>query len=204
MSTLGGMERVILVRHAESEFSVRSACNGDPATPVALTEAGRAQARALGRLLADDPIDLCVTSEFRRVQETADVALEGRDVPRLVVPELNDIRVGRFEGGPLSEYRAWAHAHGPADECPGGGESRGAAAARFAAGFRLVLERAEPAILVVGHSLPIRYVIGALLEQDPTAAVEPVAYAEPHRFSAGQLRRALERLERWSAAPAFA
>ena len=199
------METVILARHAESEFSARAACNGDPAVGGgALTEVGREQARALGTLLAADDVALAVTTEFARTQETAALALEGRVVPLLVVPELNDIRFGSFEGALLADYRGWASNAGPADECPGGGESRAAAAARFARGFRTVLERPEPTALVVAHALPIRYVLGALLEHDPAATIEPVGYAEPHRVGAGQLGRAVARLERWAAAPVFA
>ena len=199
------MERAILVRHGESRFSVRNACNGDPTVEGGgLTEVGRAQARALGSLLADDPIELCATSEFARTRETADLALDGRDVERLVVPELNDIRFGSFEGGPLDEYRVWARAAGPADSCPGGGESRGDAARRFATGYRTLLARPEPTIVVVIHALPIRYVLSALLEQDPSAIVEPVEECEPNRFSAAQLERAAARLEAWAAAPVFA
>jgi probable phosphoglycerate mutase len=145
-----------------------------------------------------------VTSEFARTRETAELALEGRDVPVVVVPELNDIRFGSFEGKLLTEYRGWASTAGPADACPGGGESRASAAGRFARGFRAVLERPEGLALVVAHALPIRYVLGALIEQDPAAIIEPVQYAEPHRFSAAQVARAVERLERWAAAPVFA
>lgn len=199
------MERVILVRHAESEFSARGACNGDPRVEGGgLTEAGREQARALGELLEDDEIDLCAVSEFRRVQETAEIALAGRDVPRLVVPELNDIRFGRYEGGQLEEYRRWAHAHGAADDCPGGGESRVDAARRFCAGYRILLARPEKTVVAVTHALPIRYVLSALLEQNPAAIVEPVAHAEPTHFSAGQLERAVARLEAWCRHPVFA
>jgi probable phosphoglycerate mutase len=198
------MERVILVRHGESEFSARNACNGDPrAAGGGLTERGREQARALGLLLADDPVDLCATTEFARTRETADLALAGRDVPRVVVPELNDIRFGRYEGLPLEEYRVWAHAAPPDEACPGGGESRAEAARRFAAGSRRLLARPERTVLVVAHALPIRYVLSALRERDPTANVEPVRECEPHRCSAGQLERAVERLEAWAAAPAF-
>lgn len=179
--------------------------NGDPrVVGGALTAAGREQALALGDLLADDAIDLCVTSEFARVRETADIALAGRDVPRLVLPELNDIAFGRFEGGPLEEYQLWAHAHGPADDCPGGGESRVDAAGRYAAAFRRLLARPEKTILVVAHALPIRYLLSALIEQNPSAIVEPVSHAEPHRFSAAQLARATERLESWCRNPVFA
>jgi broad specificity phosphatase PhoE len=199
------VERVILARHGESEFSVRHAVNGDPEVAGgSLTATGRRQARALGDLLADDPIDLCITSEFERAKATADLALEGRDVPRLVVPDLNDIRFGRFEGRDLADYRAWAHSHGPAEDCPGGGESRVDAARRFAAAFRIVLARPEDTILIVAHALPIRYLLSALIEQDPSAVVEPVPYAETHRFSASQLERATERLEAWCANPVFA
>ena len=42
------MDEAILARHAESEYSVRGAINGDVAVPVALTERGREQARRLG------------------------------------------------------------------------------------------------------------------------------------------------------------
>ena len=198
------MRTVILARHAESRFSVTGTCNGDPASCEGLTDEGREQARALGRLLADDPLELCATTEFRRTQETADLALEGREVPRLVVPELNDIRFGSYEGALLTEYRSWAHAAAPDDACPGGGESRAEAAGRFARGFRVLLERNEDVVLAVAHALPIRYVLSALLEQDPAAVVEPVAYAEPSRFTAGQLERAVLRLARWSERPAWA
>lgn len=198
------MDGLILARHAESRFSARHACNGDPATCEGLTEDGWEQAAALGRLLADDTLDLCVTSQFRRAQETAGRALAGRDVPRLVVPELDDIRFGSFEGALLADYRRWAHAAAPDEDGPGGGESRAAAAARFARGFRVVLARPEARVLVVCHALPIRYLLGALLERDPAAVVEPVAYAEPHRFSAGQVDRAVDRLERWAQQPAWA
>lgn len=198
-----GVERLIAARHAESRFSVRSACNGDPAACEGLTETGREQARALGLLIADDEIDLCATTEFRRAQETADIALGDREVPRVVVPELNDIRFGSFEGGTLDEYREWAHTADPGEECPGGGESRAAAALRFAHGFRALLEREEATVFLVAHALPIRYLLSALIERDPSAVVEPVAHAEPNRFSAEQVERAVQRLERWAAAPAW-
>lgn len=198
------MNTIILARHGESEFSARAACNGDPTVAGSLTETGRRQAQALGMLLADDELDLCATTEFPRTRETADIALAGRDVPRLVVPELNDIRFGRFEGGLLDEYRKWAHSAGPGDDCPGGGESRAAAARRFAAGFRTLLDRPEARVLVIAHALPIRYVLGALIERDPSADVEPVAHAEPHRFSSEQIERAVARLERWAANPVWA
>jgi 2,3-bisphosphoglycerate-dependent phosphoglycerate mutase len=197
------VETVILARHGESELSAAGLVSGDPVEPRGLTEIGRGQARRLGELLADEAIDLCVTSEFVRVRETADLALAGREVPRVVVPELNDVRFGEFEGGPFDDYRAWARERDPT-EAPPSGESRAEVAARYVRGFRRVLERAEATILVVAHGLPLRYTLLALEGLDPTPIVEQVPLAEPYRLSRGDLERATTRLERWSRRPVWA
>ena len=198
------MERLVLARHAESVLSARGLISGDPGACGGLTATGQAQAAALGERLRDERIDLAATSSFRRTQETANRALEGRDVPRLVVPELDDIRVGSFEGGPLQAYRDWAWAHGPLEPGPGGGESRAEATRRFARGFRLLLERDEASILHVGHSLPLRYLLNAAAGQDPRARSELVDHAAAEILDAQAVETAVARLERWCASPAFA
>ena len=195
------MEQVILARHGESKFSLAGTVNGDPGIACPLTTAGEEQARRLGDRLRDTKLDLCVTSEFERVQQTADLALEGRSVPRLVLPELNDVRFGRFEGGTFADYRVWAGENAPTVDAPGGGESRAATVARYVRGYREILARPEQTILVVTHGLPIRYVLNALVDEDPAALVEQVAYAEAYELERAQLERAVDRLERWAAAP---
>jgi broad specificity phosphatase PhoE len=195
------MDEVILARHGESEFSVAGTVNGDPAVACALTGTGIEQARRLGEKLADLEIDLCVTSEFERVRQTADLALAGRDVPRLVLPELNDVRFGSFEGGALADYRAWAAGNEPTVEAPEGGESRAATVLRYALGYRKILARPEQTILVVAHGLPIRYVLNALDRISPMPLVEQVAYAEPYRLSRSELEAAVTSLETWAERP---
>ena len=197
------MDRVVLARHGESELSVVGRTNGDPSVAVPLTEVGREQARRLGRDLASEPIDLCVVSEFLRAQETAELALEGRAVRRLVLADLNDIRFGAFEGRLLTEYRAWAHAHGPDEPAPGAGDSRAQTVARYARAYRALLQRPESTVLVVAHGLPVRYVLDAAAGRDPAAAVAQVPYAEPFRLAAPQLEDAVRRLEAWLLAPAW-
>ena len=193
----------MLTRHAESEFSIRGLTNGDPAVECGLTERGRAQAQHLATLLASVPIELCVVSKFQRAQQTADLALEGRDVPRLVLTELNDIRFGEFEGRLLADYRAWARAHGPGDEVPGGGETRAATVGRYAWAFRTILARPEQTVLVVAHSLPIRYALNAAAGRIPGPAVEQVPYAEPFALTAVKLAEAVELLEGWTREPVW-
>jgi broad specificity phosphatase PhoE len=197
------MESVILARHGESVFSTRQLVNGEIAVRGPLTERGEEEARALGRAIADDPIDVCVTSEFERTRQTADLALAGREIRRLVVPELNDPRYGEFEGGALEEYRAWASAANSRDEVPGGGESRHAIVERYARGFRRVLALGENAALVVVHSLPIAYVLAAHAGDSPAPRVPLVEHAHPYRFAAAELDRAVTVLEEWCAAPTW-
>jgi probable phosphoglycerate mutase len=198
------MERLILVRHAESDYSARGLVSGDPAVTVRLTEEGRSQARRLGGLLAHTAIDLCAVSEFVRTRETADLALTGRGVPIVVVPELNDHPAGRYEGRPLAEYLEWAHASGPDEVVPGTAESRAAVVRRFARGFRTLLERPEPTILAVLHSLPIGYLLEAAAGRDPAAKLGLLDYVERHELSAAEVETAVTRLERWAASPSWA
>jgi broad specificity phosphatase PhoE len=197
------MDEVILARHGESERSVVGTVNGDPTVACALTPRGEEQSRRLGERLADVEIDLCVTSEFERARQTADLALAGRQIPRLVLPELNDVRFGEFEGRMLADYREWAAANEPTVEVPGGGESRSATVARYVRAYRTILARPERTILIVAHGLPIRYVLNALEGTDPAPLVEQVAYAEPYRLARSDLDLAVERLERWAATPAW-
>lgn len=198
------MERLILARHGESEYSVHGLVNGDVSVPVGLTAEGVEQSRRLGRALAAEPLDLCVTSELGRTRETAVAALAGRPVPLEAWPELNDPRAGRFEGLHLDEYRGWAWTTGSREAAPGGGESRLAAASRYAAAYRRLLERPERTILAVLHALPIAYVLSALEGRPPAPRVDrEVAYAEPYRLDAAELRQALAALEAWCAEPTW-
>ena len=193
----------VLARHGESEYSARSLLNGDEAVACGLTLPGVEQARALGAALAAEPLELCVTSALQRARETADEALRGREVPRLVLPELNDPRYGRFEGATLAEYRAWA-ADAPSSALPpGGGESRHAIVERYALALRLLLARPEQAVLVVAHSLPIAYVLAAREHVPPSARVALAEYATPYRFTRRELADATAFLEAWVAAPTW-
>jgi len=172
-----------------------------------LTAAGREQARALGAALADEPLDVVAVTEFQRVRETAELAVGERGLPVLVLPELNDPRYGDFEGGSLDAYREWAWGRGPLDVPPSSteqrAEHRSALAARYATGFRALLERPEHAILVVAHSLPLRYVLDAAEGRPPAAKVGMVEYATPYRLAGVELEAAIVVLDEWAAAPSF-
>jgi len=192
------MERLIVARHGESSYSARGLLNGDPSVRCPLTAAGRGQAQRLGELVRAVQLDLCVTSAFERTQETAELALAGRPVPRLVVPELNDHPAGEFEGKAIDDYLAWAHAAPSGRPIPGAVESRVDALRLFARGYRLLLERPERTILAVLHSLPISYLVSGPLRRLPL-----LEYAEPVGVDAADVLAAVERLEAWAGAPTW-
>jgi broad specificity phosphatase PhoE len=197
------MERALFVRHGESVFSARALVNGDPSVACGLTELGRQQARQLGERLTGEPIGLCVVTEFPRTHETADLILGEREVPRLVVPELNDPSYGAFEGAALGDYRKWAATHGPGDAPPGGGETRLTIAKRYLRGFRILLGRPESSLLVVCHSLPIAVAVAGADGRGPRAKMPMITYAEPHVLYEGQLEQAVERLDDWIRNPVY-
>jgi broad specificity phosphatase PhoE len=194
------MELAILARHGESALGARGLVNGDPRVANGLTLTGEEQARRLGEALAGVRIDLGVTSEFPRTRATLDLALAGRDVPTLVLPDLNEIGFGSWEGTPAQGYLEWAWGNGPQEPCPGGGETRADTVRRLARGFRTILARPEATILVVGHGLALRYLLNAVDGRDPEPKLEQVPLAEPISIQAADFERALERLEAWTPA----
>jgi len=185
----------VLTRHAHSTLNAEGRVNGDPSVPVPITEQGRVEAERVGRQLAPLGLELCVHTRFQRTRETADAILEGRNVPRLVEPLLDDIDVGDLEGAPVEEYRAWKRAHRHDEPFPGG-ESLDDTARRYAWAFRRLLERPEQAILVVCHEIPVRYALNAAAGSDDLDGPERrIPNATPYLFDEAGLARAAARIE---------
>ena len=190
------MRLYIVARHGESTLNHERRINGDPSVPVALTAKGRDEARLLGKQIAHVPVELCVHSRFGRTRETAQIALEGRDVPFETEPRLDDIYIGELEGQTLDDYRAWKEAHTRDDAFPGG-ESLNDAARRYARAFRALLARPESHVLVLTHEIPLRYAINAADGSDDLdGPTHQLANATPYLFDESALQRAAARIER--------
>ena len=196
------MITLILARHAHAASNAGDTVNGVP-PGQGLSAEGIEEARALGRALASERIDLGVSSRLRRAQDTLALALAGRGTPRLVEPLLDEIGFGSFEGGSLADYRAWAWAHPPDADCPGGGETRAAIAARLADALEALVARPERTVLAVSHGLPVRYVLDAAAGGLPAQRLEPVPHATPYRLERASVERAAVTLRAWAAAPQF-
>jgi len=194
------VRELFVARHGESELNLENVLNGDPAVSAELTVRGEEQARALGAAVG--PVELAAHTSFARTRRTAQLAWP--ETPLLEVPELDEIRFGRWEGTRWSEgYADWAGSSGPEDACPGGGESRVEAAARYVRGFRLLLARREERLALVAHGAQVRYLLLAVAGRPPVPILDHVPAAEPFRVEHAELERAVEVLEAWLAAPAF-
>ena len=89
---------LLLVRHGQTDWNREPArCQGW--AEVELNEAGRAQARDLGRALVGRGIQLIVTSHLLRARETAELLHEelGGELPLLVDPRLAETHRGDWE-----------------------------------------------------------------------------------------------------------
>jgi probable phosphoglycerate mutase len=190
------VELYVLARHGESTLNLENRISGDPTVPVALTEKGREEARLLGQQVAHVRLDLCICTRFARTRETAEIALQGRDVRIEEESLLDDIDVGDLDGLPLEDYRAWKREHTRRDPFPGG-ESLDAAARRYAQAFRRLLARPETSMLVVTHEIPLRYAINAADGSDDLdGPAHQLANATPYLFDEEALARAVEGIER--------
>jgi broad specificity phosphatase PhoE len=188
------VELIVIARHAHSTLNEAHRVNGDPSVEVLLTETGRLEAQRLGDQLANIPLDLAVHTRFGRTRETAAIALEGRPVPMVVEPLLDDIRVGDLEGREIVDYRAWKRAHTRADRFPGG-ESLDEAARRYAQAFAQLARLGNEAVLVVCHEIPLRYALNAAAGSDELDAPEhDIANATPYLFTPEALAHSAERI----------
>jgi probable phosphoglycerate mutase len=185
---------VWLVRHAEpTHAGVRFLDQG-------LSERGRAQARALGRVLRAAAIGAAWTSPLPRARETAALALEGSGIEVRVEPCLAEGSYGDFEGLAAEEARARhpsffrlgpgvvARLAATGATAPGG-ESREAFVTRAHAARRLVedtLERPGGITVAFTHGGLLNYLLQALLGPEIRDEVrfgfEFCGVARVHRF----------------------
>ncbi len=108
---------VVLVRHAETEWSLSGRHTGR--TDVPLTDRGRETAAALPARLGSRRFDLVLVSPSRRARETCE--LSGQGAGALERPDLLEWDYGEYEGLTSAEIGALAPGWSLwSDGCPGG------------------------------------------------------------------------------------
>ena len=153
----GGVD-VLAIRHGESEWNASGRWQGqaDPS----LTDRGRRQAKAAGRLLARGPrFDAIVTSDLQRAAETATII--GQVIGTTEVdldPRLRENHAGEWQGMTRAEiHRDWPGYLDVEGRPPGFEVYESTVARMHAAILDVAAGRAPGArLLLVGHSGAIR------------------------------------------------
>jgi broad specificity phosphatase PhoE len=191
-----GRNVIYLMRHGQTAWNAEHRYQGWQDSP--LTELGRDQARAAGRLLADlvaDPASLTVVSSpLNRARNTARLVLSELGLDAAPVWEdsrLTEIRMGVWEGMPEQEVfetygdlvavrRAdpWTHS-------PPGGETYASVAERV--GTWLAEQSEDATILVVTHGVAGRILHGLYLglDREQIRALSPFRQDEIHVLTEG-------------------
>jgi glucosyl-3-phosphoglycerate phosphatase len=147
--------RLILLRHGASTWNAEGVMQGTADPP--LSEAGRAEARALAPLLARLTADVVVTSDLRRARETAEALGLAQAAPDA---RWREAGLGRWTGRPAREvaaeegaaFAAWFEG----SAAPPGGEAFPDTCARVAEAIRDLAASGVERALVVTHGGPIR------------------------------------------------
>ena len=88
--------KIYFVRHGETDWNKERKIQGQVDIP--LNEFGRHLARETAKGLRDVPFDFCFTSPLGRARETAQIILQGRDVPILEDKRILEMNFGVLEG----------------------------------------------------------------------------------------------------------
>lgn len=147
--------RLFLVRHGETAGNAEGRYIGWSDLP--LSERGAAQAEALGRRLAAEPITVVFSSDLLRTSATAAAIAAPHGLRHRTDPGLRELRFGAFEGRTYNEIadqnrtalEAWIT--DPETVAPPGGETL----AQLRRRVLLALPRQDGAV-VVTHGGPIR------------------------------------------------
>ena len=177
------MSTLVLVRHGQSQWNLENRFTGWIDVP--LTEKGRAEARAAGRLIAGQRIrfDLCFTSVLTRAIETLSIILAELKQEKLPVVKdqaLNERHYGDLQGLDKDEMRKkfgeeqvklWRRSY---DAAPPNGESLKDTAARTLPFFdsRILPEIKDGKnVLVSAHGNSLRSIVMEIDKLSPEQVV---------------------------------
>lgn len=118
--------RCYLVRHGHVDYFDE---HGRPLDPrrVPLSRLGVQQAWSLGQILQEVRFDRILCSDYPRAEQTLDLLLAGRDLPRESLTALREIRAGRLREIPAESLH---------EQVVGAYRAAGAPGARFLGGER--------------------------------------------------------------------
>lgn len=85
-----------IIRHGKTDWNARRKIQGR--TEISLNEEGREMARIAREEYKDVHFDICFSSPMLRALETAEILMEGRDIPIVTDDRLVEMCFGNYEG----------------------------------------------------------------------------------------------------------
>ncbi len=85
-----------IMRHGKTDWNERHKLQGR--TDIPLNDEGRRMAREAAVLCKDVHFDVCYCSPLIRAKETAELVMEGRDIPIITDDRLMEMGFGGYEG----------------------------------------------------------------------------------------------------------
>ena len=152
------MGMLYIMRHGRTDWNLRHKMQGR--TDIPLNDEGRAMASDAARRYRDIHLDECWCSPLIRARETAELVLEGRNIPIHTDDRLMEMSFGSYEGVensfqiPDCPINVLFHAPEKYITPPGGAESLEALYARTGAFLREVIDplmEQGKDVLIVGH-----------------------------------------------------
>lgn len=159
---------VILIRHGQTDWNVEPRFRGMADIP--LNEAGVAQAEALARRLASEPIAAVYSSPLRRAIQTAEIIARPHGLPVEPAQGFASADYGRWEGMLVAEvarqhpdlYDLWLH-HPERLQFPGGENLDQVRDRAFRALMEILPRHPDQRIVVVSHQVVTRTLLCAVL-----------------------------------------
>ena len=156
--------RILLLRHAETEWNRERRYQGWRDSPLSPT--GREQAESAARLLAASPLAAVWSSPLARARETAALIAAPHKLPVREADAFKEMAFGDWEGLTRDEvrerfpdaHRAWAET--PHEAAWPGAETLGVVRARALAGLEALRETHQgQTICLVSHGITSRILI---------------------------------------------
>lgn len=162
--------KLLLIRHGDVNTHKEEVFHGQ--TDVPLTPMGVAQAKKTAKKLSTIKIHKIFSSPLSRAHDTARAIAGPHGLDVDILPELNDVHYGAWQGLALSEVRAkfdlmyniWVH-HPEKMKFPEGESVEEVASRAQTAANKVFLQHAEETVAFVAHRIITRSLMLLLLGQ---------------------------------------
>jgi len=163
--------RVIFARHGQTEWNKEIRFQGK--TNVRLTEEGQLQAQALAERLSSWPLEVIYTSPLDRAVYTAQAIADRHNLTPIMLPELQEIDFGSWEGRSIPELQREQHERyslwraDPFFNPPPGAESWEKLYVRLSRAVKIFLDGSYKHIAVISHGGIMRALYAVFLGLNP-------------------------------------